>query len=142
MTTHSNNKQIYKVVFVGNSKTGKSRVTNELLVGPRPDYIHNPTLGVEVHPFRFGDTIYNIWDTAGHGPFRGLGDGYFILADFFILFNGPGDRTNIEYIKEISRIRPDAPIYQVSNNPTVECVSKILNKYPRAPVHRRWILTH
>lgn len=78
---------IKKVVFVGDGGVGKTTYMRRMLVG---DYTEKyiPTLGVEVHPLDYTDTgyKYNVWDTAGQERYGGLRDGYWLKADYFVIF--------------------------------------------------------
>lgn len=65
----------YKIVIVGDEAVGKTTLTNFLAEMPIPNN-YAATLGVEVHPARCYDAIFNLWDCAGKPAFGGLGEGY------------------------------------------------------------------
>lgn len=58
--TTMNNK---KIVLIGNGGVGKTTWVKSIY--GNFDESYKPTLGVEVHPITYGDTRFNIWDTAG-----------------------------------------------------------------------------
>lgn len=74
-----------KIVFVGDTKMGKTTYAYRLLGAEVPDEMF-PTLGVEVHQIKRHGIIYNVWDCAGNPRFMGLSDGYYIQADGAIIF--------------------------------------------------------
>lgn len=94
--------QSTKVIFVGNSGSGKSTIVNILsgnLPTQVPDegarlnarlYKHIPTLGVEVHPIRNSTNthVYKVWDCAGKEQFGGLREGYYTGATKVLIFDG------------------------------------------------------
>jgi len=88
-----------KIVFVGDDHTRKTHVM-KWLTGAS-DY--SPTFGATVMPYRNG----HLWDI---GTDEGLRDGYFVGATAFVIF-GPLDH----WIKDVSRIEPDARIHIYRN---------------------------
>ena len=51
-------------------------------------HVFTPTIGVEVHPYRTENKVFNLWDCAGKEKFGGLRDGYYIQADVALIFHG------------------------------------------------------
>lgn len=94
-----------KIVFMGNSESGKTSIAHRLIppggmylvMGPSSLDKHGklqPTIGVEVTQFCApSGQVYNIWDTAGLKKFEGLGPAYGIEADLILLFVGGEGRT-------------------------------------------------
>ena len=88
--------KIYKVVLLGPTASGKTKAAKELLFGVKDNnYTYKPTLGVEVHPLDvyIGAPLnewvrFNLWDTGGR--YKGLGDGYYKAANFFVILGFPG----------------------------------------------------
>jgi len=70
----------YKCVLVGDGGVGKTTLVKGLLT-QQFERKYVATLGVEVHPLIFGNTRFNVWDTAGQEKFGGLRDGYYIQAN-------------------------------------------------------------
>ena len=110
--------QAYKICLIGDAQVGKTTWMNRLLK-PTQDPIfskfeweegtYKPTLGVEVHPFRYNFKIYNIWDTAGDERFKGLGQGYYQQCDYFFVFfdfSDPNNEKSIQkWIKNIPSLK-------------------------------------
>ena len=79
-----------KIVFVGDAKSGKTTIMGTLRNKSIVEY--RPTLGVEVYPNVYNNTVYKCWDTAGNPRYAGLNDGYYSQADgFVIVVDGKGD---------------------------------------------------
>lgn len=118
----------FKIVFVGDGGVGKSAFIKRHKTGEF-DKRYIPTMGVEVVPLKFktnkGDTIFNIWDTAGQEKFGGLRDGYYIGADAFVVFFDFTNRLSFNSINnwmELVKARePGKPIILVGNK--VDCRS-------------------
>lgn len=109
-----------KVVLIGNSGSGKTKALKEIKGESTTNYIHTPTLGVQVRPVKSGTTVYNIWDTAGDRRFRGLGDGHYINADMFIVCTGgnansPGAKTPAQWTTYARNVCPNATFYYIHN---------------------------
>ena len=128
------NSNRFKVVFVGNARTGKTKIARQLITESyNQNYV--ATLGVECHPYHVNRKIYNIWDCAGNIKFGGLREGYYIGGQIFIIFTG-GDETNYpiewghitqqQYINEIRNVVSNAQIYAF-HNPTLDQIKTILN---------------
>uniref|UniRef100_A0A2K6GVW2 GTP-binding nuclear protein Ran n=1 Tax=Propithecus coquereli TaxID=379532 RepID=A0A2K6GVW2_PROCO len=72
----------FKLVLVGDGDTGKTTFMKRHLTGEfEKRYV--------VHPLMFQTNrwpiMFNVWDTAGHGKFGGLGDCYYIEAQCAII---------------------------------------------------------
>ena len=90
----SSNLHTYKIVLLGNGDSGKTTLVRRLLTGEYQK-LYEPTLGVEVHPFRFcvvsgstgmvSNVCFNLWDTAGQEKYADLGAGYYLCADAAII---------------------------------------------------------
>lgn len=79
----------FKVCVIGDGEVGKTTFINRHITGEyQKTYV--PTLGVEVSPLVFntskGMIRFNVWDCAGQAKFGGLGDGYYIASDAFLIF--------------------------------------------------------
>jgi GTPase SAR1 family protein len=111
--------QIFKVLFVGDSITGKTRTLYNLI---GKEFIkYEPILGVEVHPYYPGNNScnsYNIWDCgSGSGTFTR--DKYYICGQIAFIF---GDET-ICYEDNLKKM---SPLIKVYKNKTVEQIKNIL----------------
>jgi len=79
----------FKICVVGDTQTGKS--TWIRLLQSLPAYsAYNPTAGVEVTGIEvttdYGLCHVRLWDCSGNPNFQGLGDGYHVGSDAFIVF--------------------------------------------------------
>lgn len=72
-----------KVVIVGDSGVGKTKLLYEMLHIPYDTYL--ATIGVEVSNLRTPRGTINVWDTAGNDKFAGMRDGYYIGTDLFVI---------------------------------------------------------
>lgn len=74
-----------KVIFIGDTKSGKTAAVNRLL-GRGGHAPYKPTVGADVHTTvnQHGTTV-ELWDCAGSGS--GLGDGYYVGADICVIFS-------------------------------------------------------
>jgi len=104
-----------KVVFVGNSNSGKTTVARQLNNQPNPGH---HTLGVEVIQYTSPNgSVYHIWDTAGKECYRGLADAYCMCADIVIIFHGGETyKTVAQWEQESLRSAPNATIFHVDGN--------------------------
>ena len=112
----------FKVVLVGDGGVGKSTYLKRLLTGEfEKKYI--ATLGVEVHPLHFrtnyGDIVFNVWDTAGQEKYRGLKEGYYIMADaciaMFDCTNRLSEKNVERWITDVKRVVPNSPLVVCGN---------------------------
>lgn len=105
----------YKVVFVGNCGSGKTKTARQLLGDSHlHQHSHVCTLGVEVHPVIVGNKTFNIWDCAGKPQYLGLSDGYYIMGQIFFIFQGGQNfRTPQEWAIDILASSPNATIIVV-----------------------------
>uniref|UniRef100_A0A6C0E6M2 Uncharacterized protein n=1 Tax=viral metagenome TaxID=1070528 RepID=A0A6C0E6M2_9ZZZZ len=95
MSTNTNNANVkrFKVVFLGETETGKTMMIKKIMnmnMDPR-NYNYIPTLGVDVHicsiSTTVGDFVLDLWDTAGlNSKHCGLAEGYYSHGDIGILF--------------------------------------------------------
>lgn len=110
--------QTKKIVLVGDEHVGKTQFCNKYVNNKyKKDY--NPTLGCEVHPLRFQDKIFNIWDCAGQERFKGLGEGYYVQANGFIIMIDVSSLASIEksflWEQSLRNNYPNIPIIFVLN---------------------------
>ena len=77
----------FKFVLVGDSGTGNTTFLKCHLTGEFEKYV--AMLCVEVHPLVFqisrGPVMFKAWDRADQEKFGGLGDGYYIQVQCFII---------------------------------------------------------
>jgi GTPase SAR1 family protein len=85
-----------KIILVGEGKTGKTNFMRKTMgYDELPEY--QATLGVEVHPYIYyaqvpptssDDVIkFNVWDCSGNAQFKGLGELYWLDAQYAIVFS-------------------------------------------------------
>jgi len=106
----------YKIILIGDGGVGKSVFLNRFVNNDfNKKYV--PTLGVDVIPCKFGNTIYNIWDCAGQEKFSGLGDGYYIdshAAIFMFDVTSELSFKNLgKWLRNVKRIVGDIPFIVV-----------------------------
>ena len=95
----------FKIVFIGDGGVGKTILCKNLLgMNFEPRYV--PTLGAEVHPVEHSDSVFTIWDCAGQERYGGLGDGYYICADFAVVFHNPQGKDMNNWRRDFSRVVP------------------------------------
>ncbi len=94
-----------KVVFVGDSKSGKTRACQKL-IGFGNHQPYTATDGVQNYRYvtRSG-TMIDIWDCGG--DLRGLGDCYYINADICVVFG----QNQAPWVRNVQRINETAVIY-------------------------------
>ena len=72
---------LYKIIFLGDSGTGKTSIMNRYLNDTKPNNIHELTVGVDFQVKREeidGQKIkLYLWDTAGQEHFRSIIKGYY-----------------------------------------------------------------
>ena len=77
----------YKIVLVGDCKTGKSMFRKWLQNHLYNDTTYVPTLGTDNMLSVINNKTVNIWDTAGlNNKYSGLREGYYINGDLFVIF--------------------------------------------------------
>lgn len=119
------NQHLKKVVFIGNSGTGKTIMVRLLTLGViETKYV--PTMGANTYSING----YEVWDTAGTIEYSGLGDGYYYGAYAFVLFEGGHEKTPEQYITNVRNICPTVPIYRVYN-PTKCVIENIFHNIPK-----------
>lgn len=107
----------YKIVLVGNGQRGKTDFVSRLKNFPvNPSYV--PTQGVEVTPIETDLGVVKLWDTAGQGKYRGLGDAYYINADGFIIF-AENTKEWLYWANEIVRVMPKGYYVVISSDKTL-----------------------
>jgi GTP-binding nuclear protein Ran len=111
----------FKICLVGDAGVGKTAYVRRLLTG---DFVTNylATMGLNVTPLNLvtnkGHVRFNIWDCDGQEQLKGLGDGYYINSDAFMVMwdDSPMTRRTASMkIREIRRVCPNAPIILVAN---------------------------
>lgn len=114
-----------KVCLIGNPKVGKTKMVHQLITGRDEEKPYLPTIGVEVHAFRFPDRpdiCFNIWDVAGQAKFRGLAEGYYPGSDLgFVVLNPEGrtpyaeDKKAEKWANEFCSICDSKPVVYIHN---------------------------
>ena len=86
-----------KIVIVGDAAVGKTNFVRMLKdVSFEKKYF--ATVGTEVHPYSFDDTMCTIWDIAGHPMYRDHLDGYLNDADIAIVMYDVNRKSTFENI--------------------------------------------
>lgn len=93
------------------------------------------TIGLEVRTIRYetnlGVVTLNCWDTAGKGPFFGLGDAYYFNADAAIIMFDVTRRNTYKslgnWYKDVTNVCPNIPIVVCGNKS--ESKEKALKSY-------------
>lgn len=108
----------FKIVLVGDAKVGKTTFVNRHLTGDfKEDY--DKTLGVDIHPLRFGTTygnvIFDIWDVGQEG----LHDAYYTQANAVILFFDVQNKKSYDnlgsWLEAVKRVAGDIPAVVCGN---------------------------
>jgi GTP-binding nuclear protein Ran len=108
-----------KVLFIGNTRTGKTNTVNRLK--GLKNVPHRPTVGADVYTYiNKNGTEVSIWDCAGKEELTGLRDGYFIGADVAVIFGE--DIT--DWYRDVSRASDKM---QVILNPGFVSLRRLLN---------------
>jgi GTP-binding nuclear protein Ran len=115
----------YKLILVGDGGVGKSNFCNRAMnfcnraMNVAFDKRYIATLGVEVHPIRYDDVVFNAWDTAGQEKFGGLRTGYYTHGNAAIVMCDITAKMTIEavetWIERVRKVCPDIPIVVVAN---------------------------
>lgn len=105
-----------KVVLIGDGGVGKTsyikKLQNEAFKG---EYIH--TLGCNVAPVRlpeFPEYVFNVWDCAGDPQYTGLGDGYYVKADAYIIMYTEEFQPGY-WLQQFKKVCPEKPIVMCRN---------------------------
>jgi GTP-binding nuclear protein Ran len=102
-----------KLVIIGDGGVGKTTYLNKIFTGMFTKR-YFATLGVELYPFN----DYIIWDTAGQTKFSGLGEDYYIGADYGIIMCSESKITQ-KSIKDwyniLKRTSPNIKIIMLCN---------------------------
>jgi GTP-binding nuclear protein Ran len=110
----------FKIVVIGPSQAGKTTYLTRLRTGEFQT-THQPTLGVDVHPYRVttthGPVCVNFWDCAGAPEFTSLGSGYYNVAHGALVvvdLNQPNVvESIISWIDQFHQVCPESPIVVV-----------------------------
>lgn len=108
--------QEYKVLLLGEKKTGKTKFLKKLNDTYKLTNNYIPTMGVSVEVIDIshnGNKIrLNIWDTAGDSRFLGLKDKYYIGTELAIIF---GNSLNYEekLPNDIKKFHINHPEYSI-----------------------------
>ena len=128
----------FKVVFLGEARTGKTRFVTECLNTPTQSWgpdsaIYRPTIGASVRTYDFNGHRFNIWDTAGNDKLGQLREGYLIGADIaFVFRHGPEDDqkwtkyANDQGITKVVQVDPQIFITRDYNTPWLEALKLLL----------------
>jgi len=96
----------YKLVFVGDSRSGKTCLLKKLLTGTFCCN-HAPTDGVDVHTYETQDgerlVRFTVWDTGGASDFTGMRDGYYLNGDLFAFFCSRDDTQSVSNLSQWTR---------------------------------------
>jgi len=107
-----------KVVLVGDAGVGKTSMVCKLL-GCTKSRRYTPTLGVDVHTYKLGDTTINIWDTAGKDALAGGREVFYTGADACVVVNSINTST---WVNRVKRVSPKAVVSVISNTDTLQSV--------------------
>ncbi len=122
----------YKIVLVGDGEVGKSTYVNRLITGDFKK-VSVPTIGCEIHPFSYSNSVVNLWDCAGKNEYSSLGEGYWSDADgAIVMFDVMNHESYDNLPKWMNRLRthvPDTQIVICGNK--VDCKGRKVFKIPR-----------
>lgn len=103
----TNSKKMFKILFLGNSNTGKTSIIDSYLELPNNG---KSTVGVEYKVKRIKDLelkkdfVFTIWDTAGQDRFRSIVSSYYKDSDAIVyvvdnstMSMSPEDHSAVEY---------------------------------------------
>ena len=99
--TENNRKKVNKVVFLGESKVGKTSIIYRFINDDFDEY-RLPTIGAESNQKSFiidnEEILFELWDTAGQERFRGINSIFYKNAQVGILVY---DITSIKSFREL-----------------------------------------
>jgi len=108
-----------KIILVGDGGVGKTVLVSRL-IGQDFDKKYIATIGVWKATYK----NLNILDCAGQEKFSGLGDGYYIGADYAIVMFDISNRTSFRniprWINKIRHVVPNIKIILVGNKSDIE----------------------
>ena len=108
----------FHIAVVGPSDTGKTTFCKSFFENLAPEILRSTT-GAEVHTIDLKGQVIYLIDTAGQNKFRGLVEGYLLLADIFLLFRDPTKTLkNVDEYREICEILakfPDRKVFKVTS---------------------------
>ena len=108
----------FYIAVVGPSDTGKTTFCKSFIKNLAPEF-SGSTMGAEVHTIDLKGQVVYLIDTAGQNKFRGLVEGYLLLADIFLLFRDPTKTLkNVDEYREICEILakfPDRKVFKVTS---------------------------
>ena len=110
-----------KVVLVGDAGVGKTSMVCKLL-GCTKSRRYTPTLGVDVHTYKLGDTTINIWDTAGKDALAGGREVFYTGADACVAVNATGVNNASTWVNRVKSVSPKAVVSVISNTDTLQSV--------------------
>jgi len=110
-----------KVVLVGDAGVGKTSMVCKLLGRAKPRR-YTPTLGVDVHTYKLGDTTINIWDTAGKDALAGGREVFYTGADACVVVNATGVNNASTWVNRVKSVSPKAVVSVISNTDTLQSV--------------------
>jgi len=102
-----------KIVFVGDAKTGKTRMCSKLLrSGKGANSPYTPTMGAEVYKYvnQNGAEI-EIWDCGGDKRYVGLRDAYYIDADICVVFG----YNQYDWVRDVERVSENVIVHVFHN---------------------------
>eukprot|EP00468_Gymnochlora_sp_CCMP2014_P005884 CAMPEP_0167755222 /NCGR_PEP_ID=MMETSP0110_2-20121227/8703_1 /TAXON_ID=629695 /ORGANISM="Gymnochlora sp., Strain CCMP2014" /LENGTH=215 /DNA_ID=CAMNT_0007641183 /DNA_START=908 /DNA_END=1555 /DNA_ORIENTATION=- len=116
----------FKLILVGDGGVGKTTFVTRHITGEfEKKYV--ATMGVNVRPLKFntkyGQIIFNCWDTAGQEKFGGLRDGYYIGGQAAIIMFDVTARVTYKSVphwyKDLFRVCDAIPMVLCGNK--VDC---------------------
>lgn len=109
-----------KVVFVGNTGTGKSSVLRELAGIPTTERTNRPTQGCHLVKCNVNGNELEVWDVSGDSKYAPFRAAYFANTDVCVVF---GNESS--WKQEVLSVSPGARVY---NFTTTEELKTFLEK--------------